>query len=69
MAENRIIATYLQEAWIGDAPDNYEFEDRHNGLLFLLQGNKKPENQKGSNRYGIGFILSPLAWRATSEKW
>ena len=54
----------LQETWTGVTPEESEFEDRHNGFLFLLQGNKKSEGKKGRNQCGIGFILSPLARKA-----
>jgi len=60
MKKNDVTVTCLQETWTGVTQAESEFENRKNGFLFLLKGNMKPPNQKGRNRCGIGFILSPL---------
>ena len=64
MKKNDVTVTCLQETWTGVTQAESEFENRKNGFLFLLKGNMKPPNQKGRNRCGIGFILSPLARKA-----
>ena len=61
----------IQEAWTGTSPNEYRFENRKNGYLFLLRGNKKTEGKRGRNQCGIGFILSPLtrkAWIASGQE-
>ena len=64
MEKYNVTVTCLQETWTGTTQKDSEFEDRRNGFLFLLKGNEKPTNQRGRNRCGIGFILSPLARKA-----
>ena len=64
MEKYDVTVTCLQETWTGTTQKDSEFEDRRNGFLFLLKGNEKPTNQRGRNRCGIGFILSPLARKA-----
>ena len=41
MEDQEIHVTCLQETWTGVSPEETEFEDRHDGFLFLLKGNKK----------------------------
>ena len=64
MDKHKICLMLLQETWTGTSSEECEFEDRHNGYLVLLQGNKKPEEKKGRTQFGIGFILSPFARKA-----
>ena len=40
MTRNDVCLMLLQETWTGISPEESEFEDRHNGFLFLLRGNK-----------------------------
>ena len=42
--KDKVCLMFLQETWTSTSPDEYEFEDRHNGYLFLLWGIK---SQKG----------------------
>ena len=64
MEKHNVCLMLLQETWTGTSPRESEFEDKPNGYLFLLKGNKKPIGKKGRNQCGIGFILSPFARKA-----
>ena len=47
METEQITVTSIQETWTGITTEECEFENKHDGFLFLLKGNKKPTNQKG----------------------
>ena len=71
MEAHSICIMLLQETWTGTSPDKREFEDKHDGNLFLLHGNKKPKGKKCRNQCGMGFILSPTvckAWAAAGQE-
>ena len=67
MDKHKVSLMLIQETWTGTSPNECEFENRKNGYLFLLRGNKKPEGKRGRNQCGIGFILSPFAQKAWTD--
>ena len=62
MVENKIIATYLQETWSDDVPDNCEFEYRYSGYLFLLQ-----EIRNHKTRTDVVLVSSSAHWPNVPE--
>ena len=67
MDKHKVSLMLIQDTWTGTSPNECDFENRKNGYLFLLRGNKKPEGKRGRNQCGIGFILSPLARKAWTD--